>query len=533
LSATIKQPSAPVSLWHPLRTPTFRSLLVADVVSDLGTFMQSVGAAWLMVSLNAGPLYIALTQTASALPFFVFALPAGSIGDIVDRRKLILFTEIWMASVAVILAAVTLAGLMTPPLLLILTFALSAGDAVESPTWRAVLPELVSKEDLASASALNGIEFNFARAVGPALAGFVIAAAGVGSAFAVNAASFFGVIVVIARWKRSPVKRTVPTETLSGATTAAIRYVRYSPPIRTLLVRSGATMFFSSGLLALLPSVARGVSRSPEGYGLLLGCFGAGAVLGALTMRRFQARGSSEIIVSAGVLIFGLSTTFAAFSRNLPALCASMLVAGAAWILFLSLLNVLMLNYAPDWVRARVLAVSMLVVQGAVAGGSASWGALAGRFGIHNALLFAGLGAIATTILGLFFPLPATTVDLTPWAHWRQASLLNQHAADVNSGPIMVTVEYEVAPEQEAEFLKAIHKFERIRRRDGAYEWDIFRDIEKPNRYVETFLVASWGEHLRQHERATHADREVEERVQRFVRGEPVVRHLVHPNVRA
>ncbi len=186
------------SLWRPLRSPTFRNLLFADIASDVGTFMQSVGAAWMMVSLNAGPLYVALIQTASALPFFILALPAGAIGDIVDRRKLILFTEIWMAAVAIVLAGVTLAGLLSPGLLLVLTFALSAGDAIESPTWRAVLPELVAKEDLAAAAALNGIEFNFARAIGPALAGVVIAVANVGTAFVVNAASFLGVIFVIA-----------------------------------------------------------------------------------------------------------------------------------------------------------------------------------------------------------------------------------------------------------------------------------------------------------------------------------------------
>src|SRR5579872_3670390 len=192
---SIPKSDAPTSLWRPLRSTIFRSLLIADVVSDVGTFMQSVGAAWLMVSLNAGPMYVALTQTASALPFFILALPAGAIGDIVDRRKLILFTEIWMVAVAIVLAVMTIAGKMSPVLLLVLTFALSAGDAFETPTWRAVLPELVQKEDLPAASALNGIEFNFARAVGPALAGFVIAFAGIGAAFVLNAASFVGVIL--------------------------------------------------------------------------------------------------------------------------------------------------------------------------------------------------------------------------------------------------------------------------------------------------------------------------------------------------
>src|SRR5712675_3700778 len=189
-------PAGPPSLWRPLRTSLFRNLLIADVMSDIGTFMQTVGAAWLMVSLGAGPMYVALTQTASALPFFVFALPAGAIGDIVDRRRLILYTEFWMVGVAAVLAVATIMGLISPWLVLVLTFALSAGDAFETPTWRAVLPELVAKEDLAAASALNGIEFNFARAIGPALAGVLIAAAGVGAAFLVNVASFVGVILV-------------------------------------------------------------------------------------------------------------------------------------------------------------------------------------------------------------------------------------------------------------------------------------------------------------------------------------------------
>jgi len=365
------------TLWRPLRAPAFRNLLIADVVSDLGTFMQSVGAAWLMISLHGGPLYVALTQTASALPFFVFALPAGSIGDIVDRRKLILFTEVWMVSVAIVLTATTIGGLMTPLLLLILTFALSAGDAFESPSWRAVLPELVAKEDLASASALNGIEFNFARALGPALAGLVIATSGVGTAFAINVVSFLGVIVVIARWKRHPRKRSTPPETLGGATAAAIRYVRYSPAVRTVLLRSGVGMFFASALLALLPSVAHSVNRSSLGYGLLLGCFGLGAVLGALAMQRARSRWSAETVVSSGVFVFGLGTIAAGMLQGLPALGASMLIAGGAWIVFISLFNVIILNLAPDWVRARVLAVSMLVFQGAMAGGSATWGALA------------------------------------------------------------------------------------------------------------------------------------------------------------
>ena len=527
-----QNPRATPTLWRPLRLPTFRNLLIADVVSDLGTFMQSVGAAWIMVSLNAGPLYVALTQTASALPFFVFALPAGAIGDIVDRRKLILFTEMWMAGVGIVLAGVTMAGRISPLWLLFLTFALSAGDAFESPTWRAVLPELVPKEDLASATALNGIEFNFARAIGPALAGVVIAIAGVSTAFLINAASFVGVVLVIARWKRQVRKRTAPPETLGSATAAAIRYVRYSPALRTLLVRSGIVMFFASGLLALLPSVAHSANKSPIGYGLLLGCFGFGAVLGALMMQRVRSRWSTEAVVSGGVLIFGLATLAAGVLRLLTTLGVSMLIGGAAWILFISLFNVLILTHTPDWVRARVLAVSMLVFQGAMAAGSATWGVVATRTNIHVALVWAGVGTIATTALGLFLKLPDTTVDLTPWVHWRLPTILKGDPAADDAGPILVTVEYDVDPEQKVPFIKAMHKYGRIRRRDGAYRWGIFQDLENPDRYVETFLVDSWAEHARQHERVTRADREVEERAHSYIRGTPTVRHLLYMTIK-
>ena len=515
------------SPWRPLRTPLFRNLLLADVLSDIGTFMQTVGAAWLMVSLRAGPMYVALTQTASALPFFVFALPAGALGDIVDRRKLILATEWWMVGVATVLAAATLGGFMSPWLLLGLTFALSAGDAIETPTWRAILPELVKKEDLAAASALNGIEFNFARAVGPALAGLVIAAVGVGAAFALNVVSFFGVILLVARWKRPIRRRTTPPETVGGATIAALRYVRFSPSLRGIMFRSGLTMFFASALLALMPSVARAVSDSPTGYGILLGCFGAGAVLGALVMQPARARWSTEAVASGGVAILGLMTVAAGFLHSLAPLALAMLAAGAAWIVFISLVSALMQSLAPDWVRARVLAVFMLVFQGGLAAGSALWGGVAAREGVQYALLWAGLGIIATTALGLVARLPDATTDVSPWNHWRMPVVVEDARLEFDEGPVLVTVEYRVNRGQAPEFIKAIRAYGRVRRRDGASRWGIFRDLEDADRYVETFIVSSWAEHLRQHERSTAADREVEERLRAYVTGAPSVRHLV------
>src|SRR5579863_8757956 len=303
--------------WQPLHNPTFRNLLASNLISDIGAFMQSVGAAWLMTSLTRSPLYIALIQTASALPFFLLALPAGSIGDVFDRRKLILGTEIWMLAIATVLTVVTFTGTMTPWLLLLLTLALSLGDAIESPTWRAIFPELVRKEDLTPALALNGIEFNLARAVGPGLAGLIIAAVGVATAFLLNAVSFLGVILVIFTWKRPTRTNKLPAETLAGASVAGIRYVRYSPGIRTLLLRSGIVIFFASSFWALLPAVAKELSKSALGYGVLLGFFGVGAELGAVVLQRIRSKRSTETIVSIATAMFGAILLGTAALHNL------------------------------------------------------------------------------------------------------------------------------------------------------------------------------------------------------------------------
>jgi len=516
------------SLWRPLRVSTFRNLLVADVVSDIGAFMQNVGAAWLMVSLGAGPIYVALTQTAASLPYFLLALPAGSAGDIFDRRKLVLFTESWMMGVALLLAVLTIAGFMSPWLLLALTFALSAGDAFETPTWRALLPELVPKDDLASASALNGIEFNLARAVGPALAGVVIAAAGVATAFVMNVVSFCGVIFVVAKWKRPIRKRTTPPETLTGATVAAIRYVRHSPAILTVVVRTGTVMFFSSALFALLPTVARSVHGTAIGYGLLLGSFGAGAIAGALVMQPARARWGNEVVVSTAVVILGLAIATIGQLQSLLTLAPVMLLGGAAWVNFISLISALVQNLAPDWVRARVLAVFILVYQGGFALGSAAWGGVAQRAGVQVALICAGVGTVASVLFALFAKLPDSTVDLSPWNHWRMPVVTKAVESSIDQGPVLVTIRYFVVRERGGEFIEAVHEYGRIRRRDGAYRWGIYRDTEVADRFLEIFLVHSWAEHLRQHERQTQADGELERRLSGYVVGEPEVRHLIY-----
>jgi MFS family permease len=287
-------------------------------------------------------------------------------------------------------------------------------------------------------------------------------------------------------------------------------------------------MFFASGLLALLPSIARTVRNTPFGYGFLLGCFGLGAVLGALVMQSVRKRWSTEQVLTAGTVLFGVATMGAAVLRFLPVLGAVMLVAGAAWIVFLSLYNVAVLNLSPDWVRARVSGVWMMVFQGAVAAGSATWGALAARVDIHHALLWAGAGTLGTAALGVFVASPDLAIDVTPWNGWRMPTITANATTDPEDiGPVLVTVEYDIAPERASDFIKAMRRYGRIRRRDGAYEWGIYRDSEKENCYLETFLVHSWAEHLRQHARSIQSDRPLEERVQNCARSDPKVRHLI------
>ncbi len=512
--------------WHPLRNATFRNLLASNLVSDIGTFMQSVGAAWLMTSLTKSPLYIALIQTATALPFFLLALPAGSIGDIFDRRKLILGTEIWMFVVAVVLTMVTVFGVMTPWLLLLLTLGLSIGDAVESPSWRAIFPELVSKEDLPAALALNGIEFNLARALGPGLGGFIVAALGVGAAFAFNAFAFLGVIAVVAKWKRPVRKSTLPLETFRGATLAGVRYVRYSPGIRTLLLRSAVLIFFTSSFWALLPTAATEISKNPITYGFMLGFFGLGAVLGAMVLQRTRSRISSETLLTLATTTFAGVILSVALLRAPVILCFMMLFGGASWTAVMSLFNIMVQELAPDWVRARVLAVYLFVFQGSVAAGSTLWGYVALHTNVHRALVFAAIGTGACLSLQRLFRLPNVPADLSTWNHWGKLPIFEE--PDPGGGPVLVTVIYVIDPAKASEFLHQIHKYERVRRRDGATSWGVYVDTEAKNTYLETFKVDSWAEHERQHDRFTVADREIENQVLDYAVRPVEVRHFIY-----
>ncbi len=519
-------PADPAGPWRPLRSPIFRSLLLASLAADIGLLMQSVSAAWLMVSLGSTPSLVALVQTAASLPAFLLVIPAGALADIVDRRKLILISELWILAASAALAVLAAAGRVSPPVLLALLVLVAMGAALEGPAWQAIQPELVPRRDLPSALALNGIEFNIARAVGPALAGAVLALAGASAVFAISAASGLGVIAVMVGWRRPPPQRGVPLETMTESLVAGFRYVDHSPALRGVLVRTGTATFCASALLALLPTLAHDIGAGALGYGLLLAAFGVGAIVGVLLLPWLRSRASTDALLSAATATMAVMIAGIATLRTLWLLCVVSVVAGIAWTPVLAVLNTAVQNLAPGWVRGRVMAFYLLVFEAGIAAGSVLWGTVADRSSVRTALLAAAAGLVAGLALKFRYPISEHAVDLSPWTHWPNPRLAVQPG--LHDGPVLVTLEYFVNPGQTREFKAAMRGLEEIRRRDGALRWNLYADAQIPGRYLETFLVGSWAEHLRQHDRFTQADRAVEDRVSAVVQQTPRETHFLH-----
>ncbi|HEX8283336.1 MAG TPA: MFS transporter [Pyrinomonadaceae bacterium] len=517
------------STWGPLRLSLFRALWLAAVASNVGTWMHNVGAEWLMTTLSPSPFVVALMQTAETAPTFLLALPAGALADIVDRRRLLLFSQAWMLCAAVALAASALAGLANPTVLLLLTFSLGLGSAMNAPAWQAIVPELVPREELASAVSLNSVAFNIARAVGPALGGLVVAAAGPWAVFLLNSLSFVGVILVIYRWRREKVESISPAERVAGAMRAGVRYARHAPELRNVLVRTAVFALSASALWALMPLVARkelGLGASQ--YGLLLGCLGAGAVAGAFVISWARGAVSVNVLVVLGTLVFAGATAALGYVRVYPVLCAAMLCGGLAWMTAMSSLNISVQTVVPEWVRARALALYLLAFFGSLAVGAAAWGAAAERAGLSSTLLAASAALLAGLAVAPFFPLRGGEgLDLNPSLHWSEPTFVQEPPPE--DGPVLVTVEYFIDPARSVEFARVMRESKRIARRDGATRWGLFTDPARPGRYLETFLVESWGEHMRQHARVTYEDRIVHELLRSFHVGDapPVVTHMV------
>jgi len=520
-----------ISARGPLNFPVFRALWIATIISNIGTWMHDVGAGWLMTSLSPSPLLVALVQAATTLPMFLLALPAGAMADIVDRRKMLLGAQILGLTAAAVLALLTFEGLATPWLLLGATFVLGVAAALSAPVFQAIVPELVDKPTLPDAVALNSLGVNISRAIGPAMGGLIVAMAGISAVFALNALSVLAVLAVLFTWKREKAAYRLPSEHFLGALRAGYRYARHSPPMRLVLVRTLGFFLFGSALWAMLPLVGRReLGLDAAGYGALLGCMGAGAVVGAMLLKRLRKTVASNTISIWSTLLFASATLALAMAPNAWLASAAMFAAGLAWIGMLTSLNVAAQMASPGWVKARALAIYLLVFQGAMTGGSILWGTLASRSSVTGALTIAAAGLTLTLLLALRWRLPEDSAsDLAPSSHWSEPVVSTPLAHD--RGPVLIEIEYRIAPERQAEFTAALRRFRSVRLRDGAIRWDVWEDVADPGRLVESFVVESWIEHQRQHARVTHTDALDQDLLNSFHVGDqrPLVRHLLRP----
>jgi MFS family permease len=522
-----------VSAWRPLVYPVFRALWIAGLVSDVGSWMHEVGEGWLMTSLSPSPVLVALLQSADSLAIFLLALPAGALADVVDRRKLAILTQSWLFVGAALLGLLTLTHLMTPWRLIGLSFMMGMGAALDGPVWQAIVAEVVPRKELPAAVTLGGLSFNLARAAGPALAGLVIAAAGPFAVFLLNAASFVYGIVVLVRWRRPPAQTSLPAERWFGAMQSGLRYVRNSPDLIAVFVRSAVALMGSSCLLALLPLFARKeLGVGSFAYGGLLGSMGVGAVLSATVLLPWlRSKLSADGVLTGGTVVFAVALLALASTHQLWLASASMFLSGLASMSVISSLNVSVQMSSPPWIRARVLSVHLLVFQGAIAFGSILWGTVAARTGLRMAMVVGAVTVLAGVAARARFRLGTEEHDFSPTLHWPKPMLVCEPPAD--AGPVLVTVDYRVAASNEASFLEAAVLLGRNRKRFGAFQWEIFRDPSTAERFVETYMVESWGDHLRQHERAS-VEQEVDERRVRALAipgVAPKVTHLIaaHP----
>jgi len=517
------------SPWSPFRHATFTVLWTATVLSNIGTWMYNAASGWLMTSLNPDPLIVSMVQAATSLPVFLFALPSGALADIVDKRRLLLFAEGAVTAVAAIFAAFVWFGMVTPANLLLFVFLIGAGSALMAPAWQSIVPQLVPKQDLTPAVAANSVGFNISRAVGPALGGIIAAGLGIAAPFWLNAASNLGIIGALLWW-RLPQKgtRLLPAERFTGAIRAGFRYARYNSHFRAALMRAIGFFLFSSAYWALLPLVARTrIAGGPEVYGILLGAIGGGAVGAALCLPQLKAHLGPDRLVAAGTLITAVALVLFGLARDVMIALVASVIAGVSWITVLASLNVSAQFALPDWVRGRGLAMFVTVVFGAMTLGSAVWGKVAGIVGLPATHFMAAAGALLAVPLTRRWKLQTGPgIDLTPSMHWPVPLITREIEHD--QGPVLVMVEYRIDPRNREEFLAALEAFAHERRRDGAYEWGVFEDGSEEGRFLETFLVESWLEHLRQHERVTHADRALQDAVHRFhSQGAPKVMHFI------
>jgi MFS family permease len=499
--------AAPPPAWSPFRHRQFAAMWSAQFVSNIGSWMQTVAAQWMMLTLTSSAVYVALVQTAAGLPVVLFAVLAGTIGDLVDRRRFLLLTQTFMLVAAAALGALAIAGLVTPWVLLALLFAVGTGQALTSPTWQTLQPELVSPAERPQAISLGAVNQNLARAIGPAIGGALLVATSAGTVFLVNAVTFAAVLTVIFTWHSARPVDALPREHVGEAVRAGARYVAASPVLRVILSRAGLFIFFASAIWALLPLTARSALHlGSGGYGLLLGSVGVGAVAGAALLPRLRARLSPDAMLAAGSVGLAAVTLLIAYAHVTAAAAVALAAGGTCWIVVLSTLNSLYQLSLPRWVKARGMSFYLIVFQGGNAVGSAVMGLTAAHAGLSLTLTIVAAGLALSPLAGLVWRFkPISPQDLLPAGEWPAPHLVGDQTPD---GPVLVTVEYWARPGAEDELMTALHDTRFSRRRTGASAWRAWRDASDASRILEQFVVASWDEHLRQHERVTKRDQD-------------------------
>ena len=522
------QPKAEINLngFEPLSVPLFRDLWLASIISNLGGWMQDTAGTWLMTVLTTSPLLIALMQTAASLPVVILGLLAGATADIFDRRRLLIFWQGWMLSAVALLALLTYLDIISPWILLILTFLLNIGTAMNSPAWQAIVPEVIPREQLPDAVSLNSAGFNLARALGPALGGLAIAlfaraTTGAASVFLLNSLSFVGVIWVLYRWQRRPFfKSALPSERIQGSMRSGLRYIRYSPMLQAALVRTLIFTVFVSAVWALLAIVAkRDLHQGAMGYGILNGSMGFGAVIGATLLARVRRILSADNIIATATGVFVATLVILALVR-IPWIIIPMLIAGGfAWTSCMSTLNLAVQVSVPTWVQARALGAYQMVFSGGMALGGVLWGFIAEHVSTSKSLMCAAVGLAVTLPLSLrFHVLRGAQPDFSPHLYTLPLPKLSAAWEDT-AGPVRVSIEYRIDLPDYAAFTQAIHRLRDVRLRDGAIRWGVYQDAADLSHLNETFITESWLEYQRQRERFTASDREIRERVWSFHRG--------------
>jgi MFS family permease len=523
-----------ISLLAAFRFRMFAILWVATIVSNIGGWMYSAAAGWLMTGLTKDAFVISLVQVASSAPLFLLALVAGALSDVVDKRRLLIWGESATAVLSAVFAAVVWLNWVTPASLLWFMFLISVCGALTSPAWQAVVPSLVPKKELSSAISANSVGFNLSRAVGPALAGAIIGPLGIAAPFVINAVSNFGVIGVLIRWREpEAATNSLPPERFSGAVGIGLRYAINNIALRRTFVRTVAFFLFASSYWALLPLVARlRVSGGAEIYGLLLGAIGLGAVSAAFVMPYWKKRFGADGLVAMASIGTAIALVLFAIAREpIVALTAS-IVAGASWIAGVATLNVSAQLSLPDWVRGRGIAMYMTVMFGSMTLGSALWGQVATLTNLQVALLIASATMLVAIPMTWRWKLQTgEALDLTPSTQWPAPVV--SHSVEGEDGPVLVTIEYRIASGDRDSFLSALYQLQHERLRDGASTWGIFEDTSQSGRFLETFLVSSWAEHLRQHQRVTNADYVLQQHIIRLLQEEPQITHFIAPSPRA